>query len=486
MRILIDVEKIAWDEAWQITTKTFSYTNHTILPEALEKWGVPLFELLLPRHLQIIYEVNARFLDQIAKRYPGDGGKLQRMSLIEEGDEKKVRMANLCVVGTHAINGVAALHSELIKKTCFRDFYEYEPHKFQNKTNGITPRRWLRKCNAPLSNLLFQTIGEEWVVDLYDLKRLTPYAKDVKFVRAFAEAKLKNKQALAKYILDTQGIVIDPTSMFDVQVKRIHEYKRQLMNLMHIAHLYLTIKEDPSRKICPRTVFLGGKAAPGYFTAKNIIKLCCNMAAVINSDPQMNGKLKLVFLQNYGVSVAEKVIPAADLSEQISTAGMEASGTGNMKFMANGALTIGTLDGANIEIKEEVGDENIFIFGMTVDQVNSMHGFNPRTTCYDRSPQLRRVLDAIKSGVFSPGDRSLFSGLVDNMLHSDYFCVLPDFDEYVKCQERVGEAFLDQERWMKMAVLNTANCGKFSSDRTIAEYARDIWSVTPAISLPTA
>ena len=343
----------------------------------------------------------------------------------------------------------------------------YEPHKFQNKTNGITPRRWLRKCNAPLSNLLFQviprvgargrvvrclrklllacqTIGEEWVVDLYDLKKLTPYAKDVKFVRAFAEAKLKNKQALAKYILDTQGITIDPNSMFDVQVKRIHEYKRQLMNLMHIAHLYLTIKEDPSRKICPRTVFLGGKAAPGYFTAKTIIKLCCNMAAVINSDPQMNGKLKLVFLQNYGVSVAEKVIPAADLSEQISTAGMEASGTGNMKFMANGALTIGTLDGANIEIKEEVGDDNIFIFGMTVDQVsrhrffqhsgsavwregeggsfrhtrvlggrsdrrqrgvrqvNAMHGFDPKSQCYDRSPNLRRVLDAIKYHPRSP------------------------------------------------------------------------------------
>lgn len=478
MRILVDLEDLGWDEAWDIVTKTFAYTNHTLMPEALEKWPVSLFERLLPRHLQIIYEINARFLRLVSMKWPGDVRRLTRMSIIEEGNEKMVRMAFLSIVGSFAVNGVAALHSELLKSFLFKDFYELWPEKFNNKTNGVTPRRWVRKANPALSDLVISKIGDSWVKDLDDLRKLEKFADDAKFQKAFMDVKLQNKKRLAKYLKETQGVDIDVNTLFDVQVKRIHEYKRQLLNVLHAIHLYIQIKEG--REILPRTIFIGGKSAPGYWMAKQIIRLANAVGAVVNSDPDCKGKLALVFLENYRVSFAEKIIPAADLSEQISTAGTEASGTGNMKFALNGALTIGTLDGANVEMKEEVGDDNIFIFGLTVEEVQATlaKGYRPRDF-YEQDDDLRRVIDLIHSGFFSPDRPDLFKHIADKLLSNDPYMLLADFRSYVECHEKVAKEYLDTKTWAKKAILNVARMGKFSSDRTIKEYAEEIWSAKP-------
>lgn len=478
MRIFLDEEGLDWDTAWKTVTEVFAYTNHTLLPEALEKWPVFLFETMLPRHLQIIYEINARFLREVSLHWPGDNDRLARMSLIEEGQEKSVRMAYLSIVGSHAVNGVAALHTDLLKESLFRDFFEMWPDKFNNKTNGVTPRRWVRKANPELSEIISEEIGDNWVKDLDELKKLEKSAKKTAFQKKFQEVKRQKKMQLADYLLKNQGVVIDPDTMFDVQVKRIHEYKRQLMNILHVIHLYNKLKDGET--IVPRTILIGGKAAPGYWLAKEIIRLCVSVGSTINADPETNSQLKLVFLENYRVSAAEKIIPAADLSEQISTAGKEASGTGNMKFALNGALTIGTLDGANVEMEEEIGKDNIFIFGNTVEQVNEIvaKGYNPRSY-YNQSPALRRVIDLISSDFFSPTNPGSFASLVDNMLNSDPFLVLADFDAYLAEQEKVEEAYSKPKKWTEMAIYNVARMGKFSSDRTIAEYNKDIWKSAP-------
>lgn len=475
IRLLVDGEGLTWEYAWNLTTRVFAYTNHTLMPEALEKWSVSLFERLLPRHMQIIYEINARFLREVSMRWPMDAERLSRMSIIQETPEKAVRMAYLSIVGSHSVNGVAALHTELIKSELFFDFYQLWPNKFNNKTNGVTQRRWVRKSNTGLSNLIDSKIGSGWVKNLDELRKLEKWADDPSFQKAFAEVKLNNKKRLAEYIKENQGVEIDPNSLFDVQVKRIHEYKRQLLNLLHAIHLYLKIKQS-GKQVVPRTIMIGGKAAPGYWMAKQIIRLNNAVAGMINSDPQMKGLLKVVFLENYRVSYAERIIPAADLSEQISTAGTEASGTGNMKFALNGALTIGTLDGANVEMLEEVGEENIFIFGLTVDQVKKMQseGYVPRNF-YEADADLKRVLDLIASGFFSPEYPDLFKPVVDNLLNADPYMLLADFRSFVDKQEQVEVAYRDTKRWWRMAILNVARMGKFSSDRTIAEYNRDIW-----------
>lgn len=478
MRILIDLNGLSWDDAWKITIATFGYTNHTILPEALEKWPVSMIETLLPRHMQIIYEINQRFLNEIGKKFPGDNDRLRRMSLIEEGSERMVRMAHLAVVGSHSINGVAELHTNLIKTILFKDFIEIYPDRFNNKTNGITQRRWLRLCNQKLSGLISGKIGEGWVTDLYQLKKLTQYADDPDFRKDWRAVKAHNKENLASYVASLTGIKVNLDSIFDIHVKRIHEYKRQLLNCLHAIHLYNQIKENPQGSFVPITKIFAGKAAPGYFLAKLIIKLINSVADVINRDPDVNNLLKVVFLPNYCVSMAEKIMPGADLSEQISTAGMEASGTGNMKFALNGALTIGTLDGANIEIKEEVGDQNIFIFGLKADEVLNLKktGYNPREY-YEKNANLKKVIDMIANGFFSPWNPQLFKPIIDSLMSTDNFMLFADFDTYIKCQSIVSQNFLDAEDWTRKSILNVASTGKFSSDRAIAEYAKDIWNV---------
>ena len=479
MRLMVDIEGMDWDRAWALTTNVFSYTNHTILPEALEQWSVPLLGRVLPRHLQIIFEINHRFLNVIEAKFPHDTEKLKRMSIIGEDGEQKVRMANLSVVGSRRVNGVSALHTELIKENLFNDFYQLNPEKFINMTNGITPRRWLKKSNPALSNLITQYIGDKWITDLDELKKLEPLVDDTKFRNQWDRVKMGNKKALAAYLEKTQGVVIDPSSLFSVQVKRMHEYKRQLLNVLYIITLYNRIKANPNRPtpFLPRTVMIGGKAAPGYDIAKLIIKLINGVGDVVNTDSIIDHRLKVVFLENYRVSLAERVIPAADLSEQISTAGTEASGTGNMKFALNGALTIGTLDGANVEMKEEVGDDNIFIFGHTIQGVKQLKesGYNP-WDYYHGNDELKNVIDMIADGYFSPGQPDLFKPLVHSLLDGgDYYCLLADYAAYVECQERVTETFLNETEWTKKSILNVANMGKFSSDRTIREYAKEIW-----------
>jgi starch phosphorylase len=478
MRVLVDEEGLSWDLAWDITVKTMAYTNHTLLPEALEKWPVSLLRNLLPRHLQIIYEINRRFLQQVQEKIGDDRGKISRMSIVGEGEDPVVHMASLGIVGSHKINGVAALHSDLLKKTLFRDFYEIFPDRFTNKTNGITPRRWLRQCNRDLSALITEQIGEEWVTHLDQLKKLEPLANDKTFMKKFAAIKQENKQKMADYILDKRGIKINTSSMFDIQIKRIHEYKRQLMFTLYAITQYNRIKANPDGDFVPRTLLVAGKAAPGYTMAKLFIKLMNDVGKKINADSDVGDKLKFLFLENYSVTLAEKMIPSANLSEQISTAGFEASGTGNMKFALNGALTIGTLDGANVEIKEEVGDENIFIFGNTVEDVDRLRheGYNPMDY-YEKNEELKKALDQIRDGFFND-DKELYQPIIDSLLNKgDYFLVLADYKEYVKTQGRVDELYLKPDEWNRKALLNTARVGKFSSDRTIRDYAEEIWKV---------
>ncbi len=479
MRVLVDEQDVPWERAWEITRETFGYTNHTLLPEALEKWSVDLFSRLLPRHLEIIFEINQGFLDEVRRRYPGDGGKLSRMSLIEEGSHKMVRMAHLAVVGSHSTNGVAALHTELLKAELFRDFDQMWPDRFNNKTNGVTPRRWLLLSNPELASLISTAIDESWITDLDRLRKLEPLAEDAAFRKKFREIKHRNKVRLAEVIKRDNGITVDVDSLFDVQIKRLHEYKRQLLCLMHVIALYNRIKANPRVQIVPRTVIFGAKAAPGYAMAKAIIKLINSVGEVVNHDTDVRGRLSVVFMKNYRVSLAEKIFPAADLSEQISTAGKEASGTGNMKFALNGALTIGTLDGANVEIREEAGAENFFLFGLTVEQVHELRrkGYNP-WEYYRAYRELKGVVDAIADGTVAPGEPKLFQPVVDSLLHGgDPYLHLADFRSYMQCQEKVSEVFRDQDEWTRRAILNVARMGKFSSDRTIREYASEIWKV---------
>ncbi|MCB1205303.1 MAG: glycogen/starch/alpha-glucan phosphorylase [Verrucomicrobiae bacterium] len=480
MRLLVDEENLEWDEAWAICQKTFAYTNHTLLPEALEKWSVPLFERVLPRHLQIIYEINRRFLEEeVAKHWPGDVGKLAEMSIIEEGAPKMVRMAYLSVIGSHATNGVAALHTDLLKRHLFKSFYELFPERFQNKTNGITPRRWLKACNEGLSALIDRTIGPDWPADLDRLRGLEAHADDPGFQSEFMAVKRANKERLARFIERRCGITVDSAALFDVQIKRLHEYKRQHLNLLNILTQYRRLLQNPGLDVVPRVYVFGAKAAPGYQLAKQIIHAINAVGSVINNDERIGGKIKVAFIPNYGVSAAEIIIPAADLSEQISTAGKEASGTGNMKLALNGALTIGTLDGANVEIGEEVGDDNIFIFGLTVEEVEDLwaNGYNPYDLFW-ADPELKDVIDWLTSTTFAPkGSFDMIRGsLLDG---GDPYLCLADYRAYVEAQGKVDEAYRDPARWAKMAILNTARVGKFSSDRTIREYAEQIWGLSP-------
>ncbi|MEX1137108.1 MAG: glycogen/starch/alpha-glucan phosphorylase [Balneolales bacterium] len=479
MRSLIDEEGLDWDLAWEITTKTLNYTNHTVLPEALEKWPVALMRNLLPRHLQIIYEINKRFLNSVRDKYGEDLSRIRRMSIISEGEQPSVQMATLGIVGSHKVNGVAALHSELIKKTIFKDFVEIYPDKFTNKTNGITPRRWLKQCNPELSEFVSEQIGDGWVTNLDKLKEVDPMADDTNFQKKFMEIKKNNKIRLADYIFEKNKIKVNTDSIFDIQIKRIHEYKRQLLAAIHTVVLYNRIKNSPDADFQPRTVIFGGKAAPGYAMAKKHIKLINSIGDVINNDPDIGDKLKCVFLNNYRVSLAEIMIPAADLSEQISTAGMEASGTGNMKFALNGALTIGTLDGANIEIMEEVGDDNIFIFGLTVDEVEHIRteGYNP-WDYYHQNTELKQAIDQIHNGFFSKDIPELFHPITNALLDGgDYYMLLADFEAYAKAQSKIDDLYKDSSSWAKKAIHNMARIGKFSSDRTIKDYADEIWKV---------
>ena len=479
MRLLIDVENFTWDEAWSITCKTFNYTNHTLMSEALEKWSVSLMEKLLPRHLEIIYEINFRFLRGVATRYIGDSDRLTRMSLIQEGHEKMVRMAYMCVVASGHVNGVAALHTELLKNGLFRDFAEYYPGKFVNVTNGITPRRWLCKANPGLSALISSKIGNDWISDLDQLEKILPFANDKTFLKKLAAIKRENKVRLAEYIWEHNGVKVNPDSIFDVQVKRLHEYKRQLMNILHAIALYLEIKDNPDGDFVPRTIIFGAKAAPGYYMAKLIIKLINAVADVINEDPAVGDKLKVVFLSNYRVSLAEKIIPAADVSEQISLAGTEASGTSNMKFVMNGALTLGTLDGANIEIHDAVGQDNIFIFGMNVEEVTKRRacGYNPGEFIA-ANPLLRRALELIRDNFFSPGELDVFRPIIDSFNY-DAYMTAADFASYAETQKQVAELYKSPLEWQKKCLCNIAKMGMFSSDRSIRDYAEKIWYVSP-------
>ncbi|BBI99435.1 alpha-1,4 glucan phosphorylase [Ferrigenium kumadai] len=479
MRILVDVRHLEWDKAWNLTTRTFAYTNHTLMPEALESWPVAMFENILPRHLQIIYEINQRFLQDVMHRYPGDPAMLRRMSLIDEDGGKSVRMAHLAIVGSHKVNGVARIHTELMKQTIFADFDRFYPGKIVNMTNGITPRRWLNQANPLLAELISSRIGDDWKKDLDQLKRLIPLADDAAFRAEFAAVKRANKERLARSLKHQLGFEADPDSLFDMQIKRIHEYKRQLLNLLHVVTLYNRIRHDPDADHVPRTVIFGGKAAPGYFMAKLTIKLINDVADIVNNDPHVADRLKVVFVPNYDVSTAEELIPAADLSEQISTAGTEASGTGNMKLAMNGALTIGTLDGANIEIRDAVGEDNIFIFGLTAEDVTRVRtaGYRPWDYC-QANVELREVLDMIGSGYFSADDPDRFKPVVDTLLrYGDYFLLLADYASYIDSQKQVENAYRDQGQWMKKAILNVANMGRFSSDRTVMQYADEIWDV---------
>lgn len=480
MRILMDNEGLSWEKAWDITTNTFAYTNHTLMPEALETWPVSMMGRVLPRHLEIIFEINRRFLDKIATLYPGNERKLREMSIISEGEVKRVRMAHLAIIGSHSVNGVAALHTKLLKTRIFKDFHELYPGKFNSKTNGITPRRWLLKSNPGLAELLGSEIGYDWVTDLDQLRKIEKKAANVSFQKKWQQVKLENKKRLAVLIKEICGVDVDPKSMFDIQVKRIHEYKRQLLNILHVIILYQRIITTGGKNVTPRTVIFAGKAAPSYIKAKQIIKLITSVADVVNNDPRVGDLLKVVFIPNYNVSLAEKIIPAADLSEQISTAGTEASGTGNMKFSLNGALTVGTLDGANIEIREEVGDENIFIFGLTADEAEyeKLHKSRRPYEIYSKNPIVSQAIDSIKGGVFSQCDTGMFQSIVDDLLdENDQYLLLLDLESYLDCQQEIGKAFRDKKMWTKKSILNVARMGKFSSDRTIKEYAKEIWGV---------
>ncbi len=478
MRVLIDQYNIEWSQAWEITRQCFAYTNHTLMPEALECWGIKLFEKVLPRHLQIVYEINARFLNEISKKFPNDVNLLSRMSLIEEGNNKQVRMANVAIVGSTSVNGVSELHSNLLKKYLFKDFNEFYPGKFNNKTNGITQRRWLLKSNPRLSGLISKTIGEEWVTNLSLLKGLLPHKDKKSFRDNWAKIKEENKADLAEYIEKTTKIKVDPHSLFDVQVKRIHEYKRQLLFAFFMVGEYLRIKNDPKSFIQPRTFIVGGKAAPGYAMAKLIIKFVNSLAEVINADPAAKDKIKIVFLENYRVSLAEKIFPAAELSEQISTAGTEASGTGNMKFMLNGALTIGTLDGANIEIVQQAGEENVFIFGLKENEVQDLKhkGYAPMQFMH-QSPVLKEIYQMIKNNTFCPDHPGLFDPILNAVFQADQYMICADFDSYYQMQYKISQEYQNKEQWIKKSIINVASSGHFSSDRTIREYAKEIWKI---------
>ena len=480
MRLLLDEHHVPWQTAWEITQATMGYTNHTLLPEAMEKWPISLLEYVLPRHMQIIYDINHQFLQQVTAVWPGDLARLQRMSLIEEGEQKQVRMAHLAMVGSHSINGVAALHTELVKTSLVPDFYQLWPERFNNKTNGVTQRRWLLQANPLLADLLHRTIGDDWIMDLEKLSGLESYAGDAGFQHEFMHIKRANKERLAAVIKDTTQVSVAPDSLFDIHVKRIHEYKRQLLNVMHIVHEYLTLVEDGREPTVPRTYIFAGKAAPGYWAAKQTIKLINNVGHVVNHDPKVMGLMKVVFIPDYRVSIAEKIIPAADVSEQISTAGKEASGTSNMKFAMNGALTVGTLDGANIEIMQEVGRENIFIFGLTPEEVRRMRddfSYHPRDY-YHRCPAIKRVMDALHSNLFCPFEPGLFTWIYQAIMdYGDEFFHLADMPSYLEVQDQVGREFNHTPTWSTKAILNVARIGKFSSDRTVREYARDIWHI---------
>ncbi|MCS6807543.1 MAG: glycogen/starch/alpha-glucan phosphorylase [Bacteroidota bacterium] len=482
MRILLDEEGLSWDEAWYITTNTFAYTNHTVLSEALERWSVKLFEELLPRHLQIIYEINHRFLEMVRMFYDDNDPIIARVSIIQEGEAKYIRMAHLAIIGSHSVNGVAELHTKILCNELFRDFYRLYPHKFNNKTNGITQRRWLKLANPLLSELICSRIGDGWVKDLMELRRLEEFADDPAFLDEWRIAKTIAKQNLIEYIYiqNDYETRINPTSLFDSHIKRMHEYKRQLLNVLHCIWFYTRIKDNPSGDFVPRTVFFSGKAAPGYYMAKLIIKLINAVAAVVNCDPDIGNRLKIFFLKNYSVSLAERIIPATDVSQQISTAGFEASGTGNMKFQLNGAITIGTMDGANVEIREEVGDENIIIFGLLAEEVAALRSsYNP-WEYYTNNQDLRRVLDMIRDNYFSRHEPGIFQPIIDSLLHGgDRYFVCADFASYIQAQERVNEIWRQRDVWTRMSIINTARSGKFSSDRTIREYANDIWKVKP-------
>ena len=485
MRLLMDREGLGWNQAWEITTASTGYTNHTLLPEALEKWPVAMLGRLLPRHLQIIYEINSRFLQDVSVRNPYDRDRLSRMSLIEEGTEKHVRMAHLAIVGSCSVNGVSKIHSQLLTTAYLRDFAEHWPGKFNNKTNGITPRRWLLKANPPLARLITEAIGDRWITDLEELRNLECFADDAAFRESFHAAKRFNKRALAQIIHRRLGITVSPDSLFDVQVKRLHEYKRQHLLILYVIALYNRLKRNPGLDIAPRTFIFSAKAAPGYALAKLIIKLIHQVSDVINRDPQVSEKLKLTFLPNYRVSLAERIIPAADLSEQISLAGTEASGTGNMKLQLNGALTIGTLDGANAEILEEVGRENMFLFGLTADQVEARHPHYNPWDIYHHDEEIRLALQMIERDFFSLMEPGIFRPLIDSLLAGgDRFMLLADFRDYIQTQDRVDQAYKDPEGWVRKAILNVARAGRFSSDRTIREYASEIWRVTPCAVVP--
>ncbi|SHE20342.1 glycogen/starch/alpha-glucan phosphorylase [methanotrophic endosymbiont of Bathymodiolus puteoserpentis (Logatchev)] len=480
MRILMDTHGLKWAKAWEITRQTMAYTNHTLLPEALEKWSVSLFERLLPRLMEIIYEINAHFLAEVALHWPGDNERLARMSLIEEGSEKKVRMAYLAIVGSFSVNGVAELHSKLLQEGLFKDFYDLWPDKFNNKTNGVTPRRWLAACNPELAKFITEMIGDKWITDLSELKKLENFVNDKKFCKKWYELQQNAKQRLIDYKKTEFDIDLNVNALFDVQVKRFHEYKRQLLNVLHVIHLYDRIKRGDTENWTDRCVLIGGKAAPGYYMAKRIIKLINNISDVINNDPDVGEKLKLVFMPNYRVSAMEKICPGADLSEQISTAGKEASGTGNMKFMMNGALTIGTLDGANIEIREEVGDDNFFLFGLTEDEVEDLrHHYDP-VNMINQDEDLQRVMNLLECGHFNQFEPGIFDDVINSIKSSgDPWMTIADFRSFVNAQKRVEAAYQDKDLWTRMSIINTANSGKFSTDRTIKNYSDEIWNLEP-------
>ena len=486
MRLLVDEHGMEWDAAWSITRRAFAYTNHTLLPEALEQWPIPVFAKVLPRHLEIIYEINARFLEEVRIRFLGDEARIARLSLIAEHGPRYVRMAHLACVGSHAVNGVADLHTRLLQESVLKDFHDLSPGKFSNKTNGVTPRRFLALANPRLARLVCEAIGDGWLRDLERLRELEAFADDPAFQRRWRQIKRANKEDLAAYARDRTGVVLDPDSLFDVQVKRIHEYKRQHLNILHVIALYHRLRCDPGADVQPRTAIFGGKAAPGYHLAKLIVKLIHSVAEVVNRDPAVRDRLKVVFLPNFNVKNGQRVYPAADLSEQISTAGKEASGTGNMKFCMNGALTIGTQDGANIEIRDEVGAENFFMFGLSAAEVESLRagGYRP-AALYEGNPQLRQVIDLIRDGFFSRGDPGQFRALLDGLLQWDAFMLLADFQSYAECQMQVGRAYEDAQRWARMSILNVARSGLFSSDRTIREYAAQIWRV-PSVPIELA
>jgi starch phosphorylase len=480
MRILLDEARLGWDQAWDITQRTLAYTNHTLLPEALEKWPVDWFETLLPRNLEIIFEINRRLLDSVRSRFPGDEGRLERVSLIEEGRVKHMRMANLAIVGSHSTNGVAAIHSELLRTTTVKDLAEMFPERFSNKTNGVTPRRWLLLANPALAQIITEGIGDSWVTDLSQLSKLKPLTNDKAFREGFAKAKREAKLRFASWVKSSMGLTVDPDTIFDCQIKRIHEYKRQLLNALRIVVLYNRLRENPNLEMAPRTFFFSGKAAPAYQLAKLIIKFIENLAGTIDGDPAMRGRLKVLFLPEYDVTLAERLLPGSDVSNQISTAGYEASGTSNMKFMMNGALTIGTRDGATIEMAQEAGEENFFLFGLTADQVAGSRGwYNPHWH-YDNEPETRAALDLIFSDYFSRNEPGLFGGLQDTLLtHGDHYMHLADLKSYLEADQRMVTLYADADGWTRKAILNVAGSGKFSSDRTIAEYATGIWNVKP-------